>query len=74
MPSLRTEIPDKGDRREKDPYEAWYRHQRRQHRLQIAMVIGAFFLAVFVVSGLVVLNYLATDDPVVAANTASSSH
>jgi hypothetical protein len=53
----------------KDPYEAYYRHERRQHRKQIAMVVGAFFLTVMVVLGAVLFWHLATDEQVISANT-----
>jgi hypothetical protein len=64
--------PDSGHRR-KDPYEAYYRHERRQHRLRIAMVVGAFFLALLLVLGALFFSQLAYEAHVASINTHSTA-
>jgi uncharacterized membrane protein len=76
MPTPHASIPHqerRSERRKKDPYEAYYRHERRQHRLQIAIVVGAFFLTVSLILGAMVFWHLATQDEVASVGAHSTA-
>jgi len=73
MPISQARMPGNGQHRMKDPYEAYYRHERRQHRLQITMVVATFFLTLIVVLGAAVFWHFATDEPVASVNTHTSA-
>lgn len=66
-------IPADSGHRKKDPYEAYYRRERREHRLRIAMVVGAFFLAVLLVVGAVLFSQFAYEAHVASINTHSTA-
>jgi uncharacterized membrane protein len=65
-------MPNDGHRM-KDPYEAYYRRERRQQRLQIAMVVGAFFLTMILILGALLFWQLETSEQIASFNTHSTA-
>jgi len=44
-----------------DPYQAYYRYARRRQRIEVAVVIGVFFLALILVSAGIIFWHTESD-------------
>lgn len=72
MPTVQTRTPEKGLGRTKDPYEAYFRYERRTFRNQVATLVGLLFLSIAVLGGLI-FWHLSGNQRVASADTASAS-
>jgi NADH:ubiquinone oxidoreductase subunit 6 (subunit J) len=52
----------------RDPYEAYYRRSRRRHRTEVAVVVGGLFLALILVSAVVLFWHTEVDQQAVSVN------
>jgi hypothetical protein len=57
----------------RDPYEAYYRHSRRRHRTEVAVVVGGLFLALILVSAVAFFWHAEVDQQVISVNNENVS-
>jgi hypothetical protein len=50
-----------------DPYEEYFRYERRRHRTQVAMVVGAVLMMIAAISAVVVAWQVSAEDQRIAA-------
>jgi hypothetical protein len=61
-----------GPRTVKNPYEAYFRYERRRYKIQVAIVVGAVLTMILIIGTAVLWHIASVDQRMAEANTSSS--